>query len=228
MNTSTATAQTAATSATWRRHDGKPALAEPDYLVPPDSRIGSVSSAETNRSRVAFYEVDRPYRRKVLEIALAALLLGTVAGGFLVGASHPLDLLPWSDTLGALQKATVYAVAIVSAIVAHFVAVALRSRRSTYVGSRGLQQHTKLVLGPGKTEAMRFADAARLQVERTRQLLNGAYQGTVYEYRWVDAQGKPVFVIAGRYDDRSPPLSSDPFLFAVAAEEAWQAARGAP
>jgi hypothetical protein len=96
-----------------------------------------------------------------------------------------------------------------------------RRRRSSYVGTLGLQSYLKRHLFGPKLDVIRFEDCVQLNVARTRHFYNGAYTGTRYAYTFFARPGTPGFVIDGQYNDLQPITPSDPVRFAFAAEAAW-------
>jgi hypothetical protein len=223
----------------WPRHDRTPGERDDDYLVPPDPRIGQVVSAQTNRKSAGWYPMDSTLRGQ----RNAAGVLGFIIGGLLsagVGAwlgelirpqifygygMNPPPAGPFDDTLRTIADILPIAGGVVGAVFWTVASVGLvyllRRRRSSYVGTLGLQKYLKRhVLGP-QLSVVRFEDCVQLNVARTRHFYNGAYTGTRYAYTLFGKPGHPAFVIDGQYNDLQPIQPSDPVRFAFAAEAAW-------
>lgn len=235
----------------WPRHDKSPGEPDDDYLVPPDPAIGRVVSAQTNRKQHGWYPIDRTLRGQMIVAGILGFILGgglclgignAIAdeirphpyydpyygsyggyGGY--GAPQEdhtydelrytvADVLPWVTGLGGGVFITVLCVVL---------PWALRRRRSSYVGTNGLQEYVKNHLTGPKSSVVRFDECTQLQVARTRHFYNGVYTGTQYSYVWWGPSGQRAFTIAGSYNDQQTRVPGEPVSFAFAAESAWTA-----
>jgi hypothetical protein len=203
------------------RHGGVPGHRDVDYLVAPDPAIGRVLSAESNRTKRGWTAMDTTYRSHVIQFPILGVGLGWVAGTLAVGGP-PESMLPWEGSLSVAQRAGQLAVAVLAGLVGLVLVLALRPRRSSYVGLAGVQSHVQMAFGPGRTRAVRFADCADLRTLRTRHLRYGAYTHTSFDNLFVDVRGATLFRINGQYDERWPNNPSDALRFALAAERAWE------
>jgi hypothetical protein len=229
----------------WPRHDKTPGQPDDDYLVPPDPAIGRVVSAQTNRTQSGWYKIDGTLRGQII----GGGVLGFILGGILclgIGAAiadeirphyyydpygyggyngypqedhtyddlrHTVaDVLPWVTGVGGGVFFTLLGIAL---------PWALRRRRSSYVGTDGLQEYVKYHLVGPKQTVVRFADCMQLQVARTRHFYNGVYTGTRYSYVWWTHQAKRAFAIEGQYNDTQARTPGEHVNFAFAAETAW-------
>jgi len=199
----------------WTRHDGTPTPADADYLVEPTSAIGVVSSAETNRRARGFVAMERMERRHAYEVAMVALVLGWSASVWAVHGGSPL---PWQVQLTTTHWIVVLGCTLGAVASAGGLCLALRARRVSYVAEAGAQL-TEIGWVRSRTRVVRFVDCARFDVMRTRHHLNGSYQHTAFRYRFVDARGREVLEIRGRWNDRREPSSM--LRFAVAAQRSW-------
>jgi hypothetical protein len=67
-----------------------------------------------------------------------------------------------------------------------------------------------------------FKDAIELRIGQTRHYYNGVYTGTDYSFTWTDEDGHTAYQFAGRYrNEAGTPGPTDPYHFALAAEDAW-------
>ena len=204
----------------WRLHDGRPAQRDADYLVPPDPAIGQVITAQTNCTHGGARAFDGTARRNLYARSASALVLLALAAAAQLRVRVIVEHLPFGAWSAAVLGAGGLAI-----LAGELAAWLFRPRRSSYVGALGLQSYLRWPGLSARLRVVRFADCARLRVERTRHHLNGAYVATRYRHEWVDARNTCVFVIEGRYDDRRPLAPTEPVLFAHAAEHAWQAWR---
>ena len=76
-----------------------------------------------------------------------------------------------------------------------------------------------------KNEVLRFDAATELRTSATKHYRNGVYTGTSYTHTWTDSGGRALMTITGMYRAKTGmPASTDPYLFAVAAEASWSEA----
>jgi hypothetical protein len=204
------------------RHDGSPAVAGAVYPEPPDPGIGTVRSAESNRSAAGFLPMDRSYRTRVYEFGALGFLAGWLGLALVQGGAHASPL-PWSSDLDVGQKVLCLIAAVGLALLGGGVTWVARPWRASFVGTAGVQESSRRGWGHARSQVARFADVTALRVARTRHTLYGAYNRTTFRFHFVDAQGAPRFRIEGYFDERAPQASSDAYRFALAAEAAWNA-----
>jgi hypothetical protein len=73
-----------------------------------------------------------------------------------------------------------------------------------------------------RSETFLFADAIELRIAQTRHYTNGVYTGTNYNFVWSDNEGQTVYQFGGRFSSEAgTPPASDPYHFALSAENAW-------
>ena len=205
----------------WRLHDGRPGLRDADYLVAPDPAIGPVITAQTNCTYRGGCVFEGTARRNMYARSACTLVLLVLAAAVRLRVRPIAEHLPID-----VEMATLLCVVSLVLLAGELGAWLFRPRRSSYVGTLGLQSYLRRPGLSARRCVVRFADCARLRVERTRHHINGSYVNTAYRYTWVDARNTCLFVIEGHYDDRRPPAPTEPVLFAHAAELAWRARRG--
>jgi hypothetical protein len=223
----------------WPRYDRTPGERDDDYLVPPDPRIGQVVSAQTNRTSAGWYAIDTTLKGQRLAAGILGFILGGIlfagAGVAIAGVISPREYYgygmnppapgPMDSILRSIAEILPVGAGVVGAVFSTIVCIGLvylaRRRRSSYVGTLGLQKYIKRHLFGPKLDVIRFEDCIQLNVSRTRHFYNGAYTGTRYAYTFFARQGTPSFVIDGQYNDLQPIATSDPVRFAFAAEAAW-------
>jgi hypothetical protein len=98
------------------------------------------------------------------------------------------------------------------------------SHTCSYVGAKGIA----LFKCSGDRDNVKetgfflFKDATELRINQTRHYYNGVYTGTTYSYIWTDEDGTTVYQLGGRYrSEAGTPKPTDPYHFALAAEDAW-------
>lgn len=202
-----------APTTTYPDHLGR---AAPDavYWVPPDPSLGEIRSAHTNRTRDGFRREDPKTR------ALKLLGLGLFAGlaVFLLGMGT-------TSLINAFVFLREVWLAYVFWVPFALVAVALLARPrplTSYVGEKGFAEHVKLTFGSRHT-LLSFDDARSSFGSQTARYTNGAYQGTEYRYRWLDADGHKLVELAGiRFDRGTWAGRVDPaWDFVLAAKRRW-------
>jgi hypothetical protein len=222
----------------WPRHDRSQGEPDDDYLVPAEPAIGAVTSAQTNRKRHGWYAIDRNIRNQMILWGILGAVFGGVIGAVIGGMfgnairPNPYDAYgyyappgPYDDVLRSISDVLPWMGGLGFGVVLTVLGVLgpwlLRRRRSSYVGTEGLQEYVKYHLVGPKLRTVRFADCMQLQVARTRHFYNGAYTGTTYSYVWWTFAAQKAFEIAGQYNDTQTLLPSEPVQFAFAAEREW-------
>lgn len=214
---------------TWMRHDRTPGGPDDDFLIPPDGGIGPVISASTNRTRTGWHPLSHGEARSrnalMVVLGLCLGILGAMLGGLFSESIADHGILPRGGIWLGFFAGIFGAIGLVVGVAGPFVAALLTRRpRATWVAEQGVARYTRGFFGP-RHEVLRFADATGLEVRRVRQIVNGVYSGTTYEYTWRGKRGI-LFQIRGIYRDDRPADTHDPVHFGFAAEAAWSAHRG--
>jgi len=204
----------------WPDHTGK-AVADAVFHVPPDTRVGEVLTAWSNRTSEGY--VKRPRKQFFALIFVAIILVGM--GGLMGGLA-----LTWllSDVLSLSFSEWVPFV--LSGVLSLGAGWFLSRPRDwcTYVGTEGIAHHHDAIL-KRTDDVLRFADAATLNIAETNRYTNGAYQGTFFKFTWKDAGGAVLFAaegtrfIQGMWKDLEIPA----WAFLCAAEVQWNRHRWA-
>lgn len=213
----------------WMRHDRTPGSEEDDLLTHPDTAIGPVISASTNRTKHGWHRATNAQRAQRIALGVVGGICGAILGVFvglgLREVALGLGLFFVAPYEGVFAAGGGAAGLIGGALVLVGLALVLRRPQSSFVGKEGLLRYTRgLLFGP-KVELLRFADASELKVQRIRQYVNGVYSGTNYSYTWNDAKGKKLFVVGGQYRDENALEHHDPATFGLAAEASWSSYR---
>lgn len=197
-------------------HAGKPIAKRDDFFVEAPREIGRLNSAFTT------LRTDTEPTAPALRFGLAGVLF-VVA--FAIAAMLSMVL----RQPGHLRADDLlYRIAIPAAIAAIPAAGVLWWTRfkhtCSYVGADG----TAIFECSGsrdhvtRSDVFLFTNAIELRISQTRHYYNGVYTGTNYSFTWSDDQGKTVYEFAGRYSSEAgTPGASDPYHFALSAENAW-------
>ena len=196
------------------QHDGSAADAASDGLVPPDSKIGEVRSAESTHTGSG----PRAASTRERQQGWIDVLGWGLGIGFIVGAAaraagdfHLLEVSTPIATAAGIGAGC-------AAMVAAMIARALPRGFSSYVGTRGCQWCRT---GPSGTavEVLAFDECEGVTSSVVDELENHAYRRTSYRYAF-HRRGRKPGVLAGSYhrDDEGPGA---PSRFARAAAAAW-------
>lgn len=217
----------AGSSPGWRRHDGSQPEPDDDFLTVVEPSIGTVLSASTNFAAKGFRVQTSQQRTQRIALVTLGVIFGGLGG---VAVGEFVSQLAWELLrVYVVREAAMGWCALFGAVGLSVVflglAILLRMPAATWVAQAGLQRYTRRpLLGP-KLEFLRFEDAEDLQVSRVRQIVNGVYTGTVFDYRWRRRDGATAFRIHGTYRDTQPIQHFEGVAFAFAAENAWSVHR---
>lgn len=193
-------------------HSSDPPLPGLVYFAAPPPEIGKVLSAHSTL-KAGKWPMNVPLRLAI--IFTAALLSAKVFFSFVTDPGQH-DVERWA-VLGCTA---------VVAIVAGFVAwwATLFSKKCSYVGDMGFARFTwsGSPASTPKLELLQFKDAVDLRTGQTRHYHNGIYTGTTYNYQWLNASGKTIRKLSGKFQSKEgTPKRTDPYWFARMAEAAW-------
>jgi hypothetical protein len=193
-------------------HAGQPN--DPDDIFFGDTQeIGKIASAQTNLNRTRGF---RRWTGARIGWTVLGVFLGGLVGVFGSVLLEGLDRALGREYFWVPMAAGVFLGALL------FAWLGRPWQLCTFVGQGGFMR-VKRRADRLKLERMRFQDAAELRLKQTRNYYNGIYTGTSFDYRWRDATGRALFVIAGvfRENAKKPPRPDHPIHFAQAAERAW-------
>lgn len=201
------------------------------YPVAPDGAIGRVITSSTNKTRAGWKGWAGQEWNFLIALAVIVFILGGILGaagmGAAVNALFARGIWQPMEYRDALLAVGGVAGAIVPTAIVVILGYVLRKERLSWVGDQGIQRWEKGIFGV-RSEVMRYADAASLTTQRTRQYVNGAYSGTLYNYTWWGHQRNKALVVSGSYREPElgfikgkPVAAHDPVMFGMAAERGW-------
>lgn len=188
-------------------HDGTPIPRDLDFFAEPPPEIGPVTSAYSS------LRVGKAAGRGALRLAIVvgATGLGMYAGWSIPSVQGPVVGMICAGGLAAG----------VGLLIAF---LGFADHRCHFVGRDGVALF-KWRGGPnvpGPDSVLLFRDAEALRVEMVDQYHNGAYAGTRYVFVWGRQPPAPPFKFQGTHRKKNGPYpTKEPFLFGVAAEQAW-------
>lgn len=193
-------------------HAGEPLSPTFLYLAAPPPEIGSV------RSVFSTIHIEKGIEAQVMK------RIGGIIGGFILGAG-----VVW--VIGAkvglwffshIPITPLVVGGLIGSIIGFF--SSKPNYLTSYVGESGLAsfKYGNRRNPIAKAEIFPFDQGAVLHTEQTRTYTNGVYNGTTYKYTWKDIANKTIYSINGQHNSKegTPPLT-DPYYFALAAEQAW-------
>ena len=182
------------------------------YLAAPPMEIGSVRSAFSS------IHIEKGIETQVMR------RIGGIIGGIVLGAGivwvigAKIGLWFFSD----VPMTPLIIGGLIGSVVGFF--SSKPKYYTSYVGENGLAsfQYGNRRSPIAKAEVFPFERGAVLHTEQTRRYTNGVYNGTTYKYTWKDAANKTIHTISGQHNSKEgTPPATDPYYFALAAEQAW-------
>ena len=180
------------------------------FFAAPPAQIGQLRSAESTLGGGGI-ELGLPLR-----LALAAVV---AAIAYYLGSL-------WAQRQMFDLQSIYYGFSVIAAAVCAVMAWFFTAFEHTcsYIGEHGFALFR--LKGKGSTRPSRnvllFKNAAELLTRQTDMYVKGIYLRTAYDFRWLNAAGRYVARLQGRYDgSNGAPMAGDAFHFAAAAELAW-------
>jgi len=192
----------------WLDHGGEPLPDDAKFFAPPPTSIGPVLSSFSTRRRG-----QKPWP------IWAFVLVAGAAGAFTLIAIVAFFVFQPTRLVGML----IFVGAFFAGAVPITFALKRFAHTCTYVGRDGVARFRAWGRGGRvRREIFLFDDADELRVSVVDNYMNFAYSNTDYSYQWRDNAGQLWFRIKGNHGGKDAnPVSTDPFHFARAAENAW-------
>ncbi len=204
-------------------HGGELVNGNFQFFGEPPAEIGTLLSAQSNMKKGGKRVTIATRLIRAAIVLLIFFIIATVLG-ILVSQPYLIDEKPLSPSFFKtfFDKSGAFYV-IISGIVAPIVAIVvfLKGKQAcTYVGTNGTYQ---IDSGKSSGKLFTFDSAEALLTARTEQFYNGVYNGTNYNYSWVNEKRKRVHTIAGQYRQKQgiPKKLNDPFYFSDSASYSW-------
>ncbi len=204
-------------------HGGEAVNSTFQFFGEPPAAIGELLSAQSNMKKGGKVNTMPKRLIRVAVVLLIFFIIATILG-VLVSKPYLLDETPLSPSFFKtyFDKSGAFYV-ILSGLIAPIVAliVFLKGKQTcTYVGTNGTYQ---INYGKPSGKLFTFDTAEAIFTARTEQFYNGVYNGTNYNYSWVNNNRKRVHTIAGQYRQKqgTPKKLNDPFYFCDAASYSW-------
>ncbi len=190
-------------------HDGAAIAEDVDFFAEPPPEIGPVASAYSTLK--VGQGADRRWIRAAIVLVLAGL--GGYLGWSVPSKEGPVVGLLFGGGFGA-------AIGLLIAF------VGFKGHRCHFIGRDGIAvfKWRAAPIVPGPESMMLFRDALALRVELVDQYHNGIYSGTRYAFLWERQPPMAAFKFHGEHRKKNGPYpTKEPFLFGLAAEQAWNA-----
>ena len=195
-------------------HNGEPIPDDMDFFCPPPRDIGEVRTA---RSTLKSHKSEmNPLSVWLIRIGVAG---AAATGGYYTGEalSGPFDGPALKIVLTTLSFLLAGLVAILVTRFKHTCSYTASGGAVEYTisGSRSARPRERKLL---------FESASELRSKQTHQYSHGIYTSTLYEYIWRGADDRTLLKLNGSYHSKkNTPKATNPFWFASATEQAWNA-----